>query len=236
MKKTDKGRLPPFVPLLKDTLNSPAWRAMSHGARSLYIALKCNYNRNAHNNGRIYLANRRAAKEIGSSPNQIVRWFRELQFYGFIVMQKPGGLGVYGKGQAPRWRLTELGYMRDPPTRDFLRWDGIRFHDRKKQKPVTENRNTPLRKTVTLALRKTVTLCGTSVTENRNKEDGESVTENRNKSILTTWVARGWGEPESKTCSQPPPLTTAQPDGKPAWQTPHIEEITALSSSRGLLS
>ena len=47
--------------------------------------------------------------------------------YGFIVMQTPGGLGVYGKGQAPRWRLTELGYMKDPPTRDFIYWNGVRF-------------------------------------------------------------------------------------------------------------
>jgi hypothetical protein len=30
----------PFVPLLKETLAAPAWRATSHGARSLYVALK----------------------------------------------------------------------------------------------------------------------------------------------------------------------------------------------------
>ena len=36
--KRDKGRLPQFVPLLVSTLDSRAWRAMSHGARSLYVA------------------------------------------------------------------------------------------------------------------------------------------------------------------------------------------------------
>jgi hypothetical protein len=36
----DKGRLGPFVPLLKETLESAAWRAMSPSARVLYIALK----------------------------------------------------------------------------------------------------------------------------------------------------------------------------------------------------
>jgi hypothetical protein len=32
----DKGRLGPFVPLLKETLESAAWRAMSPSARVLY--------------------------------------------------------------------------------------------------------------------------------------------------------------------------------------------------------
>jgi hypothetical protein len=109
---------------------------MSHGARSLYIALKRRYWPNKKNNGRIYLSHRQARKELGrSSPNEIVRWFRELQYYGFIVMVAPGCLGVNGKGKAPRWRLTEVSYMRgtssrgveDMPTMDFLKWNGVRF-------------------------------------------------------------------------------------------------------------
>ena len=108
MMNKDKGRLQPFVPLLKETLDAPAWKAMSHGARSLYVALKLRYNRDFHNNGKIYLAQRKAAEEIGSHTNQVSRWFRELQHYGFAVMMEGGRLGVDGKGQAPRWRLTEL--------------------------------------------------------------------------------------------------------------------------------
>jgi hypothetical protein len=73
---------------------------------------------------------------------------RELTFYGFIVMSNPGCLGVEGRGKAPHWRLTEIGYMTDPPTRDFLRWDGVVFHEqknlshylKKKQKPVRPHR------------------------------------------------------------------------------------------------
>ena len=42
-RKQNKGRLPPFVPLIKEVLSSPAWRAMSHGARSLYTALMARY-------------------------------------------------------------------------------------------------------------------------------------------------------------------------------------------------
>jgi hypothetical protein len=134
----DKGRLGPFVPLLKDTLDAPSWRAMSHGARSLYVALKRRYNQNNQNNGRLFLSLRDAEKELRSHHNQIVRWYRELQHYGFIVLQTAGVLGVKGRGQAPRWRLTELGYMRDPPTRDFNHWDGKRFKKSQPHAPTTK--------------------------------------------------------------------------------------------------
>jgi hypothetical protein len=85
---------------------------MSHGARSLYVALKRRYSSNRKNNGRIYLSIRAARKELGSGSSQIIRWFRELQHYGFIVMMSPGCLGLDGKGKAPCWRLTEVAYMR----------------------------------------------------------------------------------------------------------------------------
>jgi hypothetical protein len=131
-----KNRLPPFVPLLNDTMDSPAWRAMSHGARSLYVALKRRYNVKFHNNGKLFLSQRMAAKETGSHHNEIARWFRELQHYGFIVMVTPGALGVEGKGKAPRWRLTELGLRLggelEYATKDFLHWDGTtKFKDEK---------------------------------------------------------------------------------------------------------
>jgi hypothetical protein len=130
--KREKHRLPPFVPLLISTLDRPAWRALSHGAQMLYVALKRRFSPHYHNNGRIFLSKRMAAIELGSHHNQIARWFRELQHYGFIVLAKPGFLGVEGKGQAPRWRLTELGCMKELPTRDFERWDGTPFVDQKK--------------------------------------------------------------------------------------------------------
>jgi hypothetical protein len=114
-KLTQRERLAPFVPMLKETLDAPAWRAMSHGARSLYTALKRRYNQNSHNNGRVFISQRIAANEIGSHHNEVARWFRELQHYGFIVKTTGGCLGVDGKGKAPHWRLTELGYMHERP-------------------------------------------------------------------------------------------------------------------------
>jgi hypothetical protein len=126
-RRKEKGRLPPFVPLLTGTLDAPACKALSHGARSLYVALKRRYNRDVHNNGRIYLSQRDAVEEIGSHHNEIARWYRELQHYGFIVLHAPHSLGVEGKGKSPHWRLTEIGYMHEPPTRDFARWNGQKF-------------------------------------------------------------------------------------------------------------
>jgi hypothetical protein len=138
-RRADKGRLAPFVPLLKDTLSTPAWRAMSHGARSLYVCLKLRYSSNIKNNAKLYLSTRAAAHELGSNRDAVLRWFRELQHYGFIVMTDAGCLGVDGKGKAPHWRLTEIGYMSDPPTGDFRRWDGTKFRDGKKQNPGPES-------------------------------------------------------------------------------------------------
>ena len=129
IRQTKSGeRLPPFVPVLLDTWKAPAWRAMSAGARLLYIALKARYSVKKHNNGWLFLSVRDAANELGSSAEQIVRWFRELQHFGFIVKMTDGKRGE--RGLCPHWRLTELGYQKEPPSRDFLRWNGAPFRSR----------------------------------------------------------------------------------------------------------
>jgi hypothetical protein len=116
------------MPLLVTTLDSRAWRELSHGARSLYIALKRHVPRGRNT---AFISYRNAQRELGGAhPRDIAEWFRELQHYGFIVMHKHGSLGVEGKGKAPHWRLTELGCTRnassdglfEPPSNDFLKW------------------------------------------------------------------------------------------------------------------
>jgi hypothetical protein len=158
-----KQKSPPFVMVTKELLDAPAWKAASMGSRCLYIALKRRYIPNFKNNGRIQLSQRTARKEIGAGSSEIVRWFREMQYYGFIVMVKPGCLGVDDKGRAPHWRLTEVAYMRgrsskgmeDMPTKEFLKWNGVSFSkhhpsgdDKKKTvrpepSSAPENRSTP---------------------------------------------------------------------------------------------
>ena len=118
-----------FVAWRIDTTAAPAWLALSAHARVVYMALKARYN--FKNNGRIHLSVRQAAEKTGFNKDRVARCLRELQYYGFIVMTEPGCLGVDGKGKAPHWRLTELSYMTDPPTADFLKWDGVLFDAQK---------------------------------------------------------------------------------------------------------
>jgi hypothetical protein len=72
-------------------------------------------------------------KELSLHQNRdsVLRWFRELQFYGFTAMVSPAHHGVNGHGKAPHWRLTEEPYLGHAPTKDFLKWDGELFHEQK---------------------------------------------------------------------------------------------------------
>jgi hypothetical protein len=98
---------------------------------------------------RAYVSYRQAQAELKCSQRKIGHWFKELQHYGFIVLAVPGSLGVEGRGKSPHWRLTELGVtgkastegLFEPPTNDFMRWDGVRF---KKQNPASYGGYTPL--------------------------------------------------------------------------------------------
>jgi hypothetical protein len=129
-----KGRISgPFVPLLKDTMKSEAWKASSHGARSLYVLLKARYNSKLQNH--VYLSTRDAAEELGSNSHRdkVRLWFHELEHYGFIRMVSPAHHGVNGHGKAPHWRLTEEGYLGKQPTRDYLNWDGVLFEPEKRK-------------------------------------------------------------------------------------------------------
>lgn len=162
--KEKKNRLPPFVPLLIATLDSAAWRALSHGAKALYIELRRQYSRERHNNGRLFLSQRKARVALRSGFEEITRWYRELEHYGFIVKVTPGTLGSEGKGIAPHWRLTELGCNKDVPTKDFIRWDGTPFKDKKK-KPATEIHSRVLRNSGAVPLRKSGAPNAPSATE-----------------------------------------------------------------------
>jgi hypothetical protein len=146
MKRKDKGRLPPFVPVDQEMMNSPAWRATSYGARWLYMHLKRRWSFKQRNNGRLFLSQRDAQEEMGCNHrDSISRWFRELQHYGFIVMTSPGSLGLNGKGKAPTWRLTEAewpgGRNGDTwmlPTKDYLKWTERNFETIKNRIPAPE--------------------------------------------------------------------------------------------------
>jgi hypothetical protein len=108
-RRNKRGIDGPFVPLLKDTLKAPAWKALSYGARSLYVVLKWRYNTNLMN--AVYVPMRGAAAELGAGRNNVRQWFHELEYYGFIIMVRLGHYGVNGHGRSPHWRLTDVKYL-----------------------------------------------------------------------------------------------------------------------------
>jgi hypothetical protein len=112
-------------------LKSPAYLQLTFGARALLTALRGHCGNNC--NGHVYLSQRDAEEELGrGSRNDIAKWFRELEHYGFLVMTSAAALGVDGKGKAPHWRITDMptrngnGQL-DSATKEFLRWDGVLF-------------------------------------------------------------------------------------------------------------
>jgi len=149
-RKKGKGRLPPFVPLIRTTLASPAWKELSFGARSLYVVLRSYLRFDNLNNGKVFRSYRDAANDVGTkSIRSVQRWYRELAHYGFIVMTTGPCLGVDGEGIAPHWRITEYPTFDAKgtyiaATRDFDRWDGVPFDDpEKKTKSLTPKGDTP---------------------------------------------------------------------------------------------
>jgi hypothetical protein len=145
----------PYVMLLKSVLECPAWKELSHGATRLYTYLK---GEKSNYSNRAYLSYRDAQRATGASLKKIAEWFAELKHYGFIVLETPHSLGVDGKGKAPHWRLTDSGRtskssasgLREDPTKDYLRWDGVLFdpkpYRRKSEwlkNPVNHVGNTP---------------------------------------------------------------------------------------------
>ena len=91
-----------FIPAFVETRRTPAWKAMSMGARELYMTLKVHHFVGfKNNNGRIFLSERKAMEEMGVSNREwIRRWYRELQHYGFIVMTNPRKPRCRGQGQS----------------------------------------------------------------------------------------------------------------------------------------
>src|SRR5262245_11149340 len=97
--KNRKGKLPPFVPVIRTTIASPAWKATSYGARCLYIVLRSYLRIDNLNNGKVYRSYRDAGNDLGTrSLRSLGRWFLELEHYGFIVKTAEGALGVDGEG------------------------------------------------------------------------------------------------------------------------------------------
>jgi predicted transcriptional regulator len=137
-KKSKKKTERLWVKSYHETMESPAWRAMSTGARMLYLELKKHYHRK--NQEPVYLSTRLAAKALNADKETICVWYAELVHCGFLVRVKEARKGDLG-GRAAHYRLTDEAYLGDPPTKDFTYWNGVEFdaYVRKIRTRCTEN-------------------------------------------------------------------------------------------------
>jgi hypothetical protein len=213
-RKRRKGHLPPFVPLIRTTLASPAWKQLSYGARALYVVLRSYLRVDNLNNGKVYRSSRDAAEDLGTKSTRTVqRWFRELEHYGFIVKTSGACLGVDGDGIAAHWRLTECPSFdakenQIAATRDFDRWGGVLFDDHLKTESRVPKGLTPSPKG----------------THTDGPRPGQKPAKRVPKGLIDS--APGMSPKGIHNCL-PPPLTLMP------WSTPCLTEVSSTAGSLG---
>lgn len=107
--KRNEARVEHFAPMIRNTMSTPAWRALSPSAQALYPWHKLEWRGpRANNNGRIVLSVRQAAEFMGCGVNTAARAFHDLQAKGFLVVKRQAQLGVKGQATAPEFELTEI--------------------------------------------------------------------------------------------------------------------------------
>lgn len=98
-----------FTKMIRSSMETPAWRALSPVAQALYPWLKLEWRGpKFNNNGKIQLSVRQAAERLGVTRNTASKAFHELQEKGFIVMTTPAHLGLAGYARSPCFEITEL--------------------------------------------------------------------------------------------------------------------------------
>ena len=108
-----------FVMLDFWLLESEAWRALSPGARCLYIEVRQRFN--GMNNRYISFSVREAAEKLHADKDTVAKWFKELAEKGFLKPRKPGSFD-FKKRHATEWIITAEPYNGERATKDFMRW------------------------------------------------------------------------------------------------------------------
>ena len=109
--------------LRHDIMDSPAYRATSPVARSVYLEIKRRFN--GHNNGEIPLSCREAAELCNVGKNTAAKAFEELRQKGFIQIATEAGFNMKGGRRSRRWRLTDRDCNGQPASADWRKWKPV---------------------------------------------------------------------------------------------------------------
>ncbi len=95
--------------MIRSTMETPAWRALSPKAQALYPWFKLEWRGpQANNNGKLSFSNRQAARALGVGVNTAGSGMHELQAKGFLVVTQLGYKGAAGVGKATCYEVTEF--------------------------------------------------------------------------------------------------------------------------------
>jgi hypothetical protein len=108
-----------FVMLERWFWRCPAWQALPHPARSLYVELEMLFD--GQNNGSLEMGIRRAMTLLGCSFNFTRKMFAELEDKGFVKPNQRGSFSWKG-GRETTWILTKHELKGQPPTAEYARW------------------------------------------------------------------------------------------------------------------
>ena len=107
--KRNEMRPEHFTKLMRHTMETEAWGALSSHAQALYPWIKLEWRGpKANNNGKIALSVRQAADRMKVAVNTAAKAFHELQAKGFIVMRQHAHLGTEGAARTAEFEITEL--------------------------------------------------------------------------------------------------------------------------------
>ncbi len=127
--------------MLRPTMETDAWKALSTTAQALYPWLKLEWKGSkANNNGKVKLSVRQAAKRMGVGHDAANRAFHDLQAKGFIVVTETACLGVGGEAKGFSYEITELAMPSGAPSGRKLYQQWRKGHD---HPVVTANTNNP---------------------------------------------------------------------------------------------
>lgn len=108
--KRNEQREEHFTKMVRNTMQTDAWRALSPVAQALYPWLKLEWRGpKANNNGKIRMSVRQAAEALGVNHKTAARGFHDLQAKGFLVQTEPARLGMGGIAKSPSYEITEIG-------------------------------------------------------------------------------------------------------------------------------